>query len=414
MSSTPRIRPMKTLFPLLLASLLVPPPAAAQTTFVLGGVTAAHGTTVSGTLRVAPRGGDAGTEIPFTVIHGIKPGPVLALIAGTHGMEYVPIVALQRVRGTIDPKTLTGTVVLVHVANMPSFLGRTIYYSPADGKNLNRVFPGKADGTLSERMADVITREVIGRATHVVDIHCGDGNESLRPYVYWITTGAKEVAEGGRRLALASGFDHIVIDRGRPTDPAKSVYLSNTAILRGKPALTVESGYLANTDEESIARGRARRRRLAARARHARGWPAATSTPVWIDRSEVLISGVTGMFSRGRATRPDGGGGRPRRPHHGLSRQGPGGGEGAVCRDRVVCARHATDLERRTCGVCRSGAEAVRFAAPRLQVRRAARFAHGASAGSPRARFAQRAAAGTVAGRTTRRRLFLQASTWMV
>ena len=159
---------------------------------------------------------------------------------------------------------------MVHVANMPSFLGRTIYYSPADGKNLNRVFPGKADGTLSERIADVITREVIARATHVVDIHCGDGNESLRPYVYWITTGATEVAEGGRRLALASGFDHIVIDRGRPTDPAQSVYLSNTAILRGKPALTVESGYLAD-DRRRIDRAhRARGRRMAARARHAR------------------------------------------------------------------------------------------------------------------------------------------------
>ena len=114
---------------------------------------------------------------------------MLALVAGTHGMEYMPIIALQRLRAAIDPKTLSGTVIMVHVANMPSFLSRTIYYSPADGKNLNRVFPGKADGTLSERIAEVITREVIARATHVVDIHCGDGNESLRPYVYWMVNG---------------------------------------------------------------------------------------------------------------------------------------------------------------------------------------------------------------------------------
>ena len=120
--------------------------------------------------------------MPFSIVHGAKPGPVLALVAGTHGMEYTPIVALQRLRRAIDPSTLAGTVVMVHIANMPSFLSRTIYYSPADGKNLNRVFPGKADGTLSERIAEAITREVIARATHVVDIHCGDGNESLRPY----------------------------------------------------------------------------------------------------------------------------------------------------------------------------------------------------------------------------------------
>ena len=289
---------MKQLLPLMLivGSLVTAADVRAQTPFTIGGVTAAPGTTVSGTLRVAARGGDAGTEIPISILHGARPGPVLALVAGTHGMEYAPILALQRLRTGIDPQALTGTIVMVHVANMPSFLSRTIYYSPADGKNLNRVFPGKSDGTLSERIADVITRDVIARATHVVDIHCGDGNESLRPYVYWITTGPAEVAEAGRRLALASGFDHIVIDRGRPIDVAQSVYLSNTAILRGKPALTVESGYLANTDEASIAR-----------IEHAvAGWlrelkmradgPPPVAAPVWIDRSEVLTSGVTGIF----------------------------------------------------------------------------------------------------------------------
>jgi predicted deacylase len=287
---------MKTVGTLVVITFVVASSAAAQNPISLGGATAAPGTTVSGTLRVAPRAGDMGSEIPFSILHGTKPGPVLALIAGTHGMEYVPIVALQRLRTTIDPATLTGTIIMVHVANMPSFLGRTIYYSPADGKNLNRVFPGKPDGTLSERIAETLTREVITRATHVVDIHCGDGNESLRPYVYWITTGAKDVAEAGRRLALASGFDHIVIDRSRPTDPAQSVYLSNTAILRGKPALTVESGYLATVDEESTARiERAVAGWLRELGMRADG-PPPVSAPMWIDRSEVVTSGTTGIF----------------------------------------------------------------------------------------------------------------------
>jgi hypothetical protein len=221
---------------------------------------------------------------------------VLALVAGVHGQEYTPVLALQRLRTAIDPTTLTGTIIMVHVANMPSFTGRTIYYSPVDRKNLNRVFPGRADGTLSERIAERITREVLDRATHVVDLHAGDGNESLRPYVYWITTGAPEVADMGRRMALASGFDHIVIDRSRPTDPAASVYLSNTAILRGKPALTVESGFLAVSDEASIVR----------LERAVAGWlkllgmrvtgPDPVEHPVWIDRSEVLTSRHTGIW----------------------------------------------------------------------------------------------------------------------
>src|SRR5215203_1571889 len=187
--------------------------ASAEEPFIVGPVRAAPGTTASGSLPVPARSGDQGTTIPISVIHGTKPGPVLALTAGVHGMEYPPILALQRMRASIDPQTLSGTVIMVHVANMPSFMGRTIYYSPADGKNLNRVFPGNADGTLSERIAHVITREVIDRATHVVDLHCGDGNESLRPYSYWITTGTPEVAAMGKQMALAFGLDHIIVDR---------------------------------------------------------------------------------------------------------------------------------------------------------------------------------------------------------
>ena len=130
----------------------------------IGGVSAAAGTTASGTLNVPARSGDAGTTIPFTIVRGRTDGPVLALVAGTHGAEYVPIVALQRLRASLAPATLRGTVILVHVANMPSYLARTVYYSPADGKNLNRVFPGRADGTLSERIAETITREIIDAA----------------------------------------------------------------------------------------------------------------------------------------------------------------------------------------------------------------------------------------------------------
>ena len=272
------------------------PIARAQQPFTVGSITAAPGTSASGELAVPPRVGDTGTTIPVSIVHGARPGPVLALTAGVHGQEYTPILALQRTLETIDPGALTGTLILVHVANMPSFLGRTIYYSPADGKNLNRVFPGKADGTLSERIAFTITREVIERATHLVDLHCGDGNESLRPYTYWITTGRPEVADAGRAMALAFGMDHIIVDRERPPDPAASMYVSNTAITRGKPALTIESGGLARTDEESIARIE---RGIAGLMKHLGmrpEGPAPVEHPIMLERSEVLRSGVTGIF----------------------------------------------------------------------------------------------------------------------
>ena len=278
-----------------LTAILLPGTALAQT-FTVGPVAAAPGTTASGTIEIPPRPGDEGTNLPISVIHGSKPGPVLALVAGVHGMEYTPILALQNLLRTIDPKTLAGTVIMVHVANMPSYLGRTIYYSPVDRQNLNRVFPGKPDGTISERIAHAITKEVIERATHVVDIHCGDGNESLRPYLYWITTGAPDVAQAGREMALAFGMDHVVVDRERPTDAAAAIYLSNTAITRGKPALTIESGGMGEIDTDSILRIE---RGVAGLLRHLkmRGeGPAPVTSPVFLERSEVLRSNFTGIF----------------------------------------------------------------------------------------------------------------------
>ncbi len=152
--------------------------------FTVGPVVVRPGEMASGLVPV-PGGSDAATFVPVTVAHGARPGPVLALIAGNHGYEYAPIVALKRLRTRLDPASLAGTVILVHVANVPSFLGRTVYYGPVDGKNLNRMYPGKADGSVSERIARTITVEVIERAGFVLDLHCGDGNESLRPYTYW-------------------------------------------------------------------------------------------------------------------------------------------------------------------------------------------------------------------------------------
>jgi len=262
----------------------------------------APGEAASGFLEV-PAGVDEGTRIPVTVVRGASPGPVLAVLAGVHGYEYSPVLALQKLRGQIDPKRLAGTVILVHVANMPSFLRRTIYYSPVDGKNLNRVFPGKADGTISERIAYALTRQVIERAGYLIDLHGGDGNESLRPYAYWTQSGQPKVDEASRQMVLAFGLDHIVIDADRPKDPAASVYSSNTAILRGKPAITVESGGLGVipggylTVDESITLLERGVRNVLAFLKMIDEKPRyAAEPPVWLDKSEVVRSEHTGLW----------------------------------------------------------------------------------------------------------------------
>ena len=264
------------------------------TPLTIGSVTATPGQMVSGWIEV-PDGVDPGTRIPVTVANGAAPGPVLALIAGTHGSEYTSILALQRLRRELEPARMRGAAILVHMANPPAFYGRRVYYGP-DGKNLNRVYPGRADGTVSERMAHAITGEVIDRCTHLADMHCGDGNESLRPYTYWIVGGDAAVDAQSRDLALAYGLDHILIDRGRPRDPAASLFTANTAITRGKPAITPESGGLGATDEPSVAAHAAGARSLLAHLGILDGPSARVAHPVWIDRAEVLRAPVTGVW----------------------------------------------------------------------------------------------------------------------
>ncbi|MDZ7643254.1 MAG: M14 family metallopeptidase [Woeseiaceae bacterium] len=175
---------------------------------------------------------------------------MLALVAGTHGYEYPPITALQRVRGALDPAELAGTVILVHIANPPSFFGRTIYFSPADGKNLNRVYPGRADGTLSERIAHVITRDVIERADYVVDLHRRRATST--PHGHMPLTGNRELDTAARGMAMAFGIDHIVIDAHQLRDPGDSLYVDQTALTRGKPAITTETGQLGSNQEQWV------------------------------------------------------------------------------------------------------------------------------------------------------------------
>jgi uncharacterized protein len=283
------------------SSLVVVAVLAAQPSFAaapgplrVGEIVAQPGQQASGWL-VVPDGVDPGTRIPVSVFNGAKPGPLLALIAGTHGSEYTSIVALQRVRARLDPARLAGSVILVHMANPTTFYGRRIYFGP-DGKNLNRVYPGQADGTLSQRIAYAITTQVIAPATHVVDMHCGDGNESLRPYSYWQVTGDPAIDAAGKRLALAFGLDHIVIDRERPADPNRTLYTSNTAVRRGKPAITVESGGMGLTDELSVHAQEAGALSVMADLGMLEAPSVRVEKPLFVDRSQVVTSPATGVW----------------------------------------------------------------------------------------------------------------------
>jgi predicted deacylase len=273
-------------------------PLRAAEEFRLGPIIAAPGESRSGSLDVTGPGGEK-TFIPVTVINGIRPGRTAAFVAGTHGAEYPPILALQRIRETLDPKKLTGTVMFVHVSNLPSFRARTIYYSPIDGLNLNRVYPGDPSGTISRRIAFVMTEQVVKRCDVLVDMHCGDANEDLMSYTYWMISGRSALDEESKSLALAFGLSPIIIDTTREKDPAHSKYLGNTAMLMGKAAITTEAGRLGRTDEESVEANVRGVWSVLRRLGMVPGDAAPVRNPVWIDKYEVVNSEKDGLFAAG-------------------------------------------------------------------------------------------------------------------
>ena len=220
-------------------------------TWTVGSATATRGQKVLGTILV-PAGPDAALEIPVGVIHGAKPGPVLAVVAGSHGTEYASIIAMEKLIALLDPSKVRGTVVVVPLVNIPSFQQMVPHLNPVDGKNMNRMYPGNPTGTQTDRASFAITRQVIEPADLVIDMHGGDIDESLRPFSYWTPTGNPAQDSVSKAMVLAFGLKYIVVSKDRPRDPAASRYLENTATTRGKPSFTAEAGYAGTVDKADV------------------------------------------------------------------------------------------------------------------------------------------------------------------
>ncbi|HYL11169.1 MAG TPA: succinylglutamate desuccinylase/aspartoacylase family protein [Candidatus Acidoferrales bacterium] len=219
--------------------------------FTVGTATAAPGQKATGFLEV-PAGMDAATSIPVAVVQGGKPGPVLALVSGSHGTEYASIIAVEKLIQSVNPAEVSGTVILLPLVNIPSFLQKVPHVNPVDNKSMNRFYPGKADGTQTERASFLITKQIVERCDYLIDYHGGDLDENLRAYSYWSRTGNEKQDAVTHDMVLAFGLDHIIIVTDRPADPNASRYLDSTASTRGKPAIAVEAGHSGTVEPEDV------------------------------------------------------------------------------------------------------------------------------------------------------------------
>jgi predicted deacylase len=281
--------------------LLLAVPAFAQTkpgdraVFVVGTVKVSRGQTATGSLEV-PAGSDAALSIPIAVAHGATAGPVLALLAGAHGTEYASIIALEKLIADIDATQLSGTVIILPLLNVPSFQKIVPHLNPTDGKNMNRMYPGKMAGTQTDRASYLVTTQVVEQADHVIDFHGGDIDESLRPYAYWNKTGREAQDALSRAMVLAFGLDHIVISPDRPKDPNDSRYFENTATTRGKPSIIVEAGHAGTVEADDVALLVNGTMSVMRHLKMLPGAPKPIENPVWIDHLADVAAEQSGIF----------------------------------------------------------------------------------------------------------------------
>lgn len=118
--------------------------------------------------------------IPITVIKR-GDGPTALLTGGNHGDEYEGPIALSKLASTLKASDVTGRVIIVPFMNYPAFRAgsRT---SPIDKGNLNRSFPGRPDGTVTEKIADYVQRYLLPQADYVLDIHAGGKTLDFVPF----------------------------------------------------------------------------------------------------------------------------------------------------------------------------------------------------------------------------------------
>jgi predicted deacylase len=266
-----------------------------RATFTVGTATATRGQMSRGAIEV-PSGSDSALSIPVAVFHGSRPGPVLALVSGAHGTEYASIIALEKLIGLLNPSEISGTVIIVPLVNVPSFEQKVPHINPVDGKSMNRMYPGSMSGTQTDRASFLITRQVVEQCDHLIDLHGGDLDESLRPYSYWTKTGNEKQDQISREMVLAFGLDHIIISSDRPRDPQASRYLENTATTRGKPSITVEAGHAGTTEADDVG---ALVNGCLGVMRYLKMLPGTATLvehPVWIEKVVTVSSDQTGIF----------------------------------------------------------------------------------------------------------------------
>jgi hypothetical protein len=177
-----------------------------------------------------------GVDIPLMAVRGDEEGPILWISAAMHGQEMsgIPVI-WEIIRERLDPEGFRGTVVGAPLLNPFSFNGRT-YYTPEDGYNLNRVFPGDPKGLLTHRLAHLIFQEGVKKCDYLIDFHCNVASAMC----FSIIKGAQGSEAFRKSKMMADAFGITTIEMIMEHEAHRTGTMAEAAGEVGKPVLVVE------------------------------------------------------------------------------------------------------------------------------------------------------------------------------
>ena len=197
-------------------------------------------------LDIAPRAEGGMWQLPVLCVRGAQAGPMLTIFGAVHGDEYDGPEVIQRVFGQVQPAELRGTLLMLPVCNVPAYeaIQRS---SPIDGANLARVFPGRADGTLTEQIAYWLTEIGIRGADMLLDIHSAGLAYDLPNLVGWTHS---EAAHHKAGEAAARAFAAPLLwAHPAPVPPGRSL---SAADALGVPSFYTEAPGAGRVSAETL------------------------------------------------------------------------------------------------------------------------------------------------------------------
>lgn len=192
---------------------------------------------------VTTRSDGSELKVPLEVVIGDTRKPKLVAFAGVHGYEFDGLMALQDLCKEINPAKLSGTLLLIPAAN-PDAVQSGQRASPEDNLDLNRIFPGNPDGSISEQLAHYLFQHFVMDADMVVSFHGWPPHGITIPYVEFSDgIGSAEVNEASFKAARAAGFGIVCAFLD------KRGLLLPEAVRAGVPAIEPEIGGLGISDK---------------------------------------------------------------------------------------------------------------------------------------------------------------------